>query len=80
MIDASSGTHPWAGHMDGAMEGMFGLQAVVASRLVGAIGPALEVADFARPERRVGDLQPWQRAADWHSGCCTARAGAAACL
>jgi tetratricopeptide (TPR) repeat protein len=46
LIDAQSGTHLWADRFDGSLEDVFDLQDKVASRVAGAIEPALHAAEI----------------------------------
>jgi TolB-like protein len=48
LIDATSGTHLWADHFDGALEDVFDLQDRVATSVAGVIEPALQAAETAR--------------------------------
>jgi adenylate cyclase len=52
LIDASNGAHLWADRFSGSLEDIFELQDQVASRVVGAISPALERAEMARSRQK----------------------------
>jgi TolB-like protein len=52
LIDASTGTHLWADRFDGTLEDIFDLQDQVATSVVGAIAPALEVIEIKRAKRK----------------------------
>ena len=51
LIDARSGTHLWAERFDGAMQDIFDLQDEMASRVVGAIVPRMQLAEIERVKR-----------------------------
>jgi TolB-like protein/class 3 adenylate cyclase len=48
LIDAVTGTHLWADHIDGSLEDVFDLQDKVASSVAGVIEPTLQAAEIAR--------------------------------
>ena len=51
LIDARTGTHLWAERFDGSMQDIFDLQDEMASRVVGAIVPRMQLAEIERAER-----------------------------
>jgi TolB-like protein len=51
LIDATSGSHLWADHFDGALENVFELQDNVALSVAGIIEPTLQVAEMQRSAR-----------------------------
>src|SRR5262249_53995805 len=55
LIDASTGVHLWADRFDGILADVFDLQDRVATSVVGAITPRLEVAEIARAKRKPTD-------------------------
>jgi TolB-like protein len=52
LIDAETGAHLWADKIDGALEDVFDLQDQVASCVVRAIAPAVELAESERTKRK----------------------------
>jgi adenylate cyclase len=52
LIDALTGTHLWAGHFDGSLEGVFELQDQIARSVAGVIEPALQAAEIRRATAR----------------------------
>jgi TolB-like protein/Tfp pilus assembly protein PilF len=52
LIDAASGTHLWADHVDGSIESIFDLQDQVTENVVGAISAHLEQAEIERAKRK----------------------------
>jgi adenylate cyclase len=52
LIEASSGAHLWADKIDGALEDVFELQDQVTSSVVGAIAPAMQLAEAERSKRK----------------------------
>jgi adenylate cyclase len=52
LIDAISGAHLWADHVDGSLEEVFELQDKVALCVAGVIEPALQAAEIARSTAR----------------------------
>jgi class 3 adenylate cyclase/TolB-like protein/Flp pilus assembly protein TadD len=52
LIDTTTGAHIWADRFDGALDDIFELQDLVASRVVGAIEPRLLVSEMARATRK----------------------------
>lgn len=52
LIDASSGTHLWAGRFEGIVDDIFDLQDQVTASVVGAISPKLEEAEIERAKRK----------------------------
>jgi adenylate cyclase len=52
LIDAETGAHLWADKIDGALEDVFDLQDQVTSSVVGAIAPAVELAETERTRRK----------------------------
>jgi TolB-like protein len=48
LIDASTGTHLWADHFDGALEDVFELQDRITASVVGIIAPTVERAEIER--------------------------------
>ena len=52
LIDTETGTHIWADKIDGALEDVFSLQDEVTSSVVGAIAPAVELAEMERTRRK----------------------------
>jgi TolB-like protein len=55
LIDAQTGAHLWADRFDGSLEDVFELQEKIASRVAGAIEPALQAAEAARSAERPTD-------------------------
>jgi TolB-like protein len=55
LIDASTGTHLWADHFDGALDDIFALQDQMTATVVGAIAPKLEQAEIDRAKRKPTD-------------------------
>jgi adenylate cyclase len=52
LIEAATGAHLWADRYDGALEDVFDLQDRVASSVVGAIAPSLDLAEMERAQRK----------------------------
>lgn len=52
LIDAETGAHLWADKIDGVLEDVFDLQDQVTSSVVGAIAPAVELAETERTKRK----------------------------
>jgi TolB-like protein/class 3 adenylate cyclase len=52
LIDVSTGSHLWADHFDGTLEGIFDLQDRVAGRVVAAIAPKVQQAELERSMRK----------------------------
>jgi adenylate cyclase len=52
LIDTASGAHIWADRFDGALDDIFELQDEVASHVVGAIEPKLQLSEIARASRK----------------------------
>jgi adenylate cyclase len=52
LVDAETGAHLWADKVDGALEDVFDLQDQVTSSVVGAIAPAVELAETERTRRK----------------------------
>jgi TolB-like protein len=52
LIEAETGAHLWADHFDGTLEDVFDLQDQVTGRVVGAIAPRLEHAEYERSKRK----------------------------
>jgi adenylate cyclase len=52
LIDTASGAHIWADRFDGALDDIFELQDEVASHVVGAIGPKLQLSEIERASRK----------------------------
>ncbi len=48
LVDAESGAHLWAEHMDGQIEDVFALQDRITEAVVAAIAPAIQGAEIAR--------------------------------
>jgi len=59
LIDASAGGHLWADRFDGALEDIFDLQDQITMRVIGAIGPKLELAEIDRAKRKTGNLRAY---------------------
>ena len=59
LIDASDGGHIWADRFDGGLEDIFELQDQVTMRVIGAVGPKLELAEIERAKRKTGNLQAY---------------------
>jgi tetratricopeptide (TPR) repeat protein len=55
LVDAAAGTNIWADRFEGTLEDVFDLQDQVATRVVGAISPQLEMAEIARAKRKPTD-------------------------
>jgi hypothetical protein len=51
-VDASSGVHLWADRSDGGLGDIFDLQDKVTESVVGAIAPAVEMAEIERAKRK----------------------------
>jgi TolB-like protein/class 3 adenylate cyclase/cytochrome c-type biogenesis protein CcmH/NrfG len=61
LIDTSTGTHLWADRFDGAIEDIFDLQDQVTGRVLGAIAPKLQQAEFERAARKPPkSLDAWE--------------------
>jgi len=57
LIEAGSGHHIWADKLDGDLTGIFELQDLIVTRVVGAMAPQLEYAEIDRVKHRTtGDL------------------------
>jgi len=52
LIDASTAAHLWAGRFDGTLAEVFELQDQVATSIVGAITPRVEIAEIERANRK----------------------------
>jgi TolB-like protein/class 3 adenylate cyclase len=52
LIEAATGAHLWADKVDGALEDVFDLQDQVTSSVVGAIAPAMQLAETERARRK----------------------------
>jgi adenylate cyclase len=52
LIDATSGTHIWADRFEGGLEDVFELQDRITASVVGAIEPALRVAEMQRAQTK----------------------------
>jgi adenylate cyclase len=52
LIDAETGAHLWADKVDGALKDVFKLQDQVTSSVVGAIAPAMQLAETERTRRK----------------------------
>jgi adenylate cyclase len=52
LIEASTGSHIWADKVDGALEDVFELQDRVTANVVGAIAPAVQLAEIERAKRK----------------------------
>ena len=52
LIEAATGAHLWADKVDGALEDVFDLQDQVTSSVVGAIAPAMQLAETERTKRK----------------------------
>jgi len=52
LIEAEAGTHLWADHFDGPLEGIFEIQDGIASSVAGIIEPTLEAAEVRRSIER----------------------------
>ena len=59
LIDAADGGHIWADRFDGGLEDIFDLQDQVTMRVIGAVGPKLELAEIERAKRKTGSLQAY---------------------
>jgi adenylate cyclase len=55
LIEASTGSHIWADKVDGALEDVFELQDQVTASVVGAIAPAVQLAEIKRAKRKPTD-------------------------
>jgi TolB-like protein len=55
LVDASTGTHIWAEHFDGALSDIFDLQDQITASVVGAIEPKLRHAEIERSRRKPTD-------------------------
>jgi TolB-like protein/Flp pilus assembly protein TadD len=69
LIDASSGHHIWADHYDSALMSVFGVQDVIAQRVVGAIEPELlKTESLAAMTSRASNPTAWDlvRQGTWH--------------
>jgi tetratricopeptide (TPR) repeat protein len=61
LIDTSTGAHLWADRFDGAIEDIFDLQDQVTRRVLGAIAPKLQQAEFERAARKPPkSLDAWE--------------------
>jgi adenylate cyclase len=52
LIDATTGTHLWADHVDGNLEDVFDLQDHITASVVGAIQPSIRAAEVERARRK----------------------------
>jgi TolB-like protein len=52
LVDTATGTHLWADRFDGRLVDIFDLQDQVAESIVGAIAPAVEMAEIERARRK----------------------------
>jgi len=52
LIDATSGAHVWADHVDGTLEDVFELQDRITERVAGAIQPSIRLAEVERARRK----------------------------
>jgi TolB-like protein len=52
LVDASTGAHLWADRFDGGLSDIFDLQDRVTESVVGAIAPAVEIAEIERAKRK----------------------------
>ncbi len=52
LIDATTGTHHWAGRFEGVLEDIFELQDQITESVVGAIAPQLERVEIERARRK----------------------------
>ena len=60
LIEAATGAHLWADKFDGALEDVFDLQDKITSNVVGAVAPAMQVAETERSKRKpTGDLDAY---------------------
>jgi TolB-like protein/class 3 adenylate cyclase len=59
LIDVSTNAHLWADRFDGAAEDLFGLQDQVASSVIGAIAPKIELAEINRSARKTDNFQAY---------------------
>jgi TolB-like protein/class 3 adenylate cyclase len=59
LIEAASGAHLWADRFEGNLEDIFTLQNQIQSRVIGGIAPSLELAEFERAKRKIGNLQAY---------------------
>jgi len=55
LIDTSTGNHIWANRFDGVLEDIFELQDAIASAVVNAIAPKIEIAEIERAARKRPD-------------------------
>lgn len=55
LIEAASGSHIWADRIDGALEDVFELQDQVTANVVGAIAPAVQLAEIERGKHKPTD-------------------------
>lgn len=59
LIDVSTNAHLWADRFDGSVEDLFDLQDQVASSVIGAIAPKIELAEIERSSRKTDILQAY---------------------
>src|SRR5260370_33983549 len=59
MIDTASGAHVWADRFDGELADIFDMQDQVTARVIGAIGPTLELVEIERAKRKTGNLEAY---------------------
>src|SRR6266851_7664938 len=59
LIDTSSGAHIWADRFDGELADIFDMQDQVTARVIGAIGPTLELVEIERAKRKTGNLEAY---------------------
>ena len=52
LVDTSTGVHLWANRFDGGVSDIFDLQDQVSENVVGAIAPAVEIAEIERAKRK----------------------------
>jgi TolB-like protein/tetratricopeptide (TPR) repeat protein len=59
LIDVSTNAHLWADRFDGGLDDIFDLQDKVASSVIGAIAPKIELAEMERSARKTENLQAY---------------------
>ena len=52
LVDATTGAHLWADHIDGKMEDVFDLQDHITASVVGAIQPSIRAAEAPKDSAR----------------------------
>ena len=59
LIEAATGAHLWADRFEGHLNDFFELQDQIQRRVIGGIAPTLELAEFERAKRKMGNLRAY---------------------